>query len=87
MAPLPPRGQRHPWLRYEVEGYTAEIIQDFKERLGMIFGRQVNRVHVLDFEGLTEDMRHELTDRLRMVYTEAEGHVLFTSHAWRRLFE
>nr|GEV38742.1 hypothetical protein [Tanacetum cinerariifolium] len=50
-------------------------------------GGQVDQVHVLDFEGLTEDMRQGLTDRLRMVYTWAEGHVLFTSHAWRRLFE
>ncbi|GKC38106.1 hypothetical protein Tco_1050490, partial [Tanacetum coccineum] len=28
-----------------------------------------------------------LTDRLRMVYSGAEGHVLFTSHALRRLLE
>nr|GEY89933.1 hypothetical protein [Tanacetum cinerariifolium] len=32
-------------------------------------------------------MRQALTDRLRMVYTGAEGQELFTSHAWRRLFE
>nr|GEY72456.1 hypothetical protein [Tanacetum cinerariifolium] len=49
--------------------------------------RQVNRVHVLDFEGLTEDMSQGFTNRLRMVYIRAEGHVLFTIHAWRRLFE
>nr|GEW28848.1 hypothetical protein [Tanacetum cinerariifolium] len=41
MAPPPPRAQRHQWLRYEVEGYTNEIILDFEERLGMIFGRQI----------------------------------------------
>ncbi|GKG16039.1 hypothetical protein Tco_0358362, partial [Tanacetum coccineum] len=35
----------------------------------MIFGRSVNRVHVLDFAGLTEEMRQTLAGRLRMVYT------------------
>ncbi|GKB72779.1 hypothetical protein Tco_0934191 [Tanacetum coccineum] len=32
-------------------------------------------------------MRQTLGDRLRMVYTGDEGQELFTSHAWRRLFE
>ncbi|GKC09844.1 hypothetical protein Tco_1001454 [Tanacetum coccineum] len=40
-------------------------------------------------EGYTEEieMGQALTGRMRMVYTGDEGHVLFTSHAWRRLFE
>ncbi|GKC09045.1 hypothetical protein Tco_1000655, partial [Tanacetum coccineum] len=63
MAPLPPRDQRHLWLR------------------------SVNLVHVLDFAGLTKGMRQTLDGRLRMVYTGDEGQELFTSHAWRRLFE
>ncbi|GKC44579.1 hypothetical protein Tco_1062301, partial [Tanacetum coccineum] len=67
IAPLPPRAQRHPWLRYKVDGYTTKIIQDVEDRL--------------------EDMRQGLTNRLRMVYTGDEGQVLFTIHAWRRLFE
>ncbi|GJW52665.1 hypothetical protein Tco_0096750 [Tanacetum coccineum] len=71
-APLPPRAQRNLWLRFEGQGYADEIIQDFEERLGTIFSRQVNRVHVLDFEGLTEGMRQALIDRLRMV--DQEGH-------------
>ncbi|GJS83060.1 hypothetical protein Tco_0749601 [Tanacetum coccineum] len=83
----PPRAQRHLWLRYGVEGYTKEIVQDYDQRLAMIFSRQVNQVHILDFEGLTKEMRQGLTDRLKMVYTRAEGQVLFTSYAWRRLFE
>ncbi|GKD94890.1 hypothetical protein Tco_1374727, partial [Tanacetum coccineum] len=66
------------------QGYADEIIQDFEERLGTIFSRQVNRVHVLDFEGLTKGMRQTLIDRLRMVYTRAKGQDLFTSHAWRK---
>ncbi|GJV37869.1 hypothetical protein Tco_1410346 [Tanacetum coccineum] len=49
MAPLPHRDLRHPWLRYQVEGYDE--------------------------------------DRLSMIYTRDDGNALFTSHAWRRLFE
>nr|GEX39410.1 hypothetical protein [Tanacetum cinerariifolium] len=75
------------WLTYEVEGYTKGIVQDYEHRLAMIFSRQVNHVHILDFEGLTDEMREGLTDRLRMIYTGGEEHVLFTSHSWRRLFE
>ncbi|GJX66197.1 hypothetical protein Tco_0300540 [Tanacetum coccineum] len=87
MAPLPPRDQRHPWLRYQVEGYTEDIVHNYEQRLEMIFGRSVNRVYVLDFARLTEGMRQTLDGRLRMVYTGDEGQELFTSHARRRLFE
>ncbi|GJW08705.1 hypothetical protein Tco_1571128 [Tanacetum coccineum] len=76
MTPLPPRDQRHLWLRYQVEGYTEDIVHDFEQRLEMIFGRQVNRVHTLDFEGLTPDMRQDLAERLRMVYTGDDGEFL-----------
>ncbi|GJV23015.1 hypothetical protein Tco_1375710 [Tanacetum coccineum] len=87
MAPLPPRDQRHQWLRYQVEGYTEDIMHNYEQRLKTIWGRSVNRVHILDFSRLTEGMRRTLADRLRMVYTGDEGQELFTSHAWRRLFE
>ncbi|GKE06112.1 hypothetical protein Tco_1398130 [Tanacetum coccineum] len=87
MAPLPPRDQRHLWLRYQVEGYTEEIVHDFEQRLETIFGRQVNRVHILDFKGLTLDMRQDLAERLRMVYTGDDGQEVFVSRAWRRLFD
>ncbi|GKD67541.1 hypothetical protein Tco_1321631 [Tanacetum coccineum] len=30
MAPLPPRDQRHLWLRYQKVGYTEEIVYDFE---------------------------------------------------------
>ncbi|GKE38960.1 hypothetical protein Tco_1462365, partial [Tanacetum coccineum] len=33
----------------------------------------VNRVHVLDLKGLTLEMRHDLAERLRMVYTVDDG--------------
>ncbi|GKA35970.1 hypothetical protein Tco_0722461 [Tanacetum coccineum] len=81
-----PLGTDHK-ISSEPTGYTNEIVHDFEERLDMIFSKQVNRVHIFDFEGLTEEMRQGLTDRLRMVYTGAERHVLFTSYAWRRVFE
>ncbi|GKD50556.1 hypothetical protein Tco_1279532 [Tanacetum coccineum] len=76
MAPLPPCDQRHLWLRYQVEGYTKEIMHDFEQRLETIFGRQVNRVHTLDFEGLTRDMRQDFAERLRIVYTGDDGQEL-----------
>ncbi|GJW80649.1 hypothetical protein Tco_0144624 [Tanacetum coccineum] len=86
MAPLPTRDHRHPWLRYQVMGYTKEIVHDFEKRLETIFGRQLNRVHILDFEGLTPNMRQDLAERMRMVYTRDDGQVVFVSHDWRRLF-
>ncbi|GJZ48537.1 hypothetical protein Tco_0602369 [Tanacetum coccineum] len=66
-----------------VEGYTEEIVHEFKQRLEMIFGRQVNRVHTLDYEGLTPNMRQDLAERLRMVYTRDDGQDICVSHAWR----
>ncbi|GJT36472.1 hypothetical protein Tco_0926891 [Tanacetum coccineum] len=86
MAPLPPHDQRHLWLRYQVEGYTEEIVHDFEQRLETIFGRQVNRVHILDFERLTPNMRQDLVERMRMVYTGDDGQEVFRSYTWRRLF-
>ncbi|GJX79618.1 hypothetical protein Tco_0327767 [Tanacetum coccineum] len=56
-----------------VAGYTREIVHDFEQRLETIFSRQVNRVHILDFEGLTSDMRQDLAKRMRMVYTGDDG--------------
>ncbi|GJZ84104.1 hypothetical protein Tco_0649443 [Tanacetum coccineum] len=86
MAPLPPRDQRHLWLCYQVVRYTKEIVYDFEQRLETIFRGQVNRVHILDFEGLNPNMRQDLVERLRMVYTGDDGQDVFVSHAWRRLF-
>nr|GEX45555.1 hypothetical protein [Tanacetum cinerariifolium] len=69
MSPLPPRDQRHPWLRYQVKGYTEDIVHNYEQRLETIFGWSVNRLHVLDFAGVTKGMRQALASRLRMVYT------------------
>nr|GEV64363.1 hypothetical protein [Tanacetum cinerariifolium] len=87
MEPLPHRNVRYPWLRYQVEGYDEGIVHSYEQRLETIWGRAVNRVHVLDFDGLTDGMRQTLGDRLSMVYTRDDGQTLFTSHVWRRLFE
>nr|GEW02480.1 hypothetical protein [Tanacetum cinerariifolium] len=65
--------QRHPWLRYQVEGYTEDIMHNYEHRLKTIWERLVNRVHILDFEDLTPDMRQDLAVRLRMVYTRVMG--------------
>ncbi|GKF91206.1 hypothetical protein Tco_0274907, partial [Tanacetum coccineum] len=78
---------RHPWLRYQVDGYNEGIVPCYEHRLETIFGREVTRVHVLDFAGLTNGMRQTLCDKLSMVYTRDAGEAFFTSHAWRRLFE
>nr|GEW92747.1 hypothetical protein [Tanacetum cinerariifolium] len=37
-----------------------------KLMVGTIFSRQVNRVHVLDFEGLADEMKHAFMDGSRM---------------------
>ncbi|GKC38197.1 hypothetical protein Tco_1050581, partial [Tanacetum coccineum] len=87
MAPLPHRDLRHPWLRYQVEGYDEGIVHSYEHRSETIFGKEVNRVHVLDFVGLTGGMRHTLPDMMSMVYTKDDMEALFTSHAWRRLSE
>ncbi|GKB09489.1 hypothetical protein Tco_0837801 [Tanacetum coccineum] len=85
MAPLPAADQRHLWLRYQIKDYTEGIRHSYEQRLEIIWSRPVNRVHVLDFEGLTAKMRQDLAVRLRMVYS-GEGQQVFVSHAWRRLF-
>ncbi|GJR34934.1 hypothetical protein Tco_1210618 [Tanacetum coccineum] len=59
MAPLPHRDLRYPWLRYQVEGYDEGIVRTYEYRLEMIFGREVNPVHVLDFAGLTGALHSE----------------------------
>ncbi|GKG33524.1 hypothetical protein Tco_0433683, partial [Tanacetum coccineum] len=52
---LPPRDQRHEYLRFKGLQYTDADIADFEMRLSRIYKR--------------------------------EGHIVFTSRAWRRLFD
>ncbi|GKB84589.1 hypothetical protein Tco_0956861 [Tanacetum coccineum] len=46
-ARLPAKDRRHAWLRYEDPLYTDEIFMDFKQRLSVIFTRQVWTLLVL----------------------------------------
>ncbi|GJZ83308.1 hypothetical protein Tco_0648481 [Tanacetum coccineum] len=57
---LPLRDQRHQYLRFMGLWYTDTDIADFEERLGSIYDREVHRVQVFDFGGLTELMDERL---------------------------
>ncbi|GKC34987.1 hypothetical protein Tco_1047371, partial [Tanacetum coccineum] len=61
-----PIDQRHPYLRFEGLKYTDVDIHTFVERLERIFRRQIHRGQVLDFAGLTEELREDMDTRLRM---------------------
>ncbi|GJY05907.1 hypothetical protein Tco_0371847 [Tanacetum coccineum] len=84
---LPPRDQRHQYLRFEGLEYTDADIMDFEEILGRIYGRGIHRVLVLDFESLPAVMSEGLTSRMLMEHRDDQGQSVFTSHAWRRLFK
>ncbi|GKE44400.1 hypothetical protein Tco_1471684 [Tanacetum coccineum] len=86
MAPLSSSEQRHPFLRYQGLQYTDEDIADFEERLERIYGREIHRVQVVDFQGMLELMRDGLFTRMRMEHHDDAGVVVFTSQAWGRLF-
>nr|GEW07781.1 hypothetical protein [Tanacetum cinerariifolium] len=58
-----------------------------QERLGKIYGRGVLRVQVFDFGGLTAEMAEGLSGRMLMKHMDAQGQSVFTSQAWRWLFE
>nr|GEW79526.1 hypothetical protein [Tanacetum cinerariifolium] len=49
------------------------IVHNYKQRIEMIWSRPVNYVHVLNFKGLTPEMRQDLAMRLGMVYTGDGG--------------
>ncbi|GKB04653.1 hypothetical protein Tco_0832848 [Tanacetum coccineum] len=53
---LLPRDQRHQYLRFERLEYKNTDITNFEERLGRIYDREIHRVQVFDFGGLTELM-------------------------------
>ncbi|GKE51419.1 hypothetical protein Tco_1486575, partial [Tanacetum coccineum] len=84
---LPPRDQRHQYLRFEGLQYTDADIADFEERLGRIYGKEIHRVQVFDFGGLIKLMGERLSGRILMEHRDAQGHSVFTSRARSRLFE
>ncbi|GJY38743.1 hypothetical protein Tco_0425107 [Tanacetum coccineum] len=84
---LPPREQRHRFLRYEGLEYSDADIADFEARLARIYRREVHRVQVFDFGGLPDLMAEGLSARMLMEHRDDQGVSLFTSRAWRRLFD
>ncbi|GJT84425.1 hypothetical protein Tco_1058767 [Tanacetum coccineum] len=84
---LPPREQRHRFLRYEGLEYSDVDIADFEAILARIYKREVHRVPVFDFEGLPDLMAERLSTRMLMEQQDDHGVSLFTSRAWRRLFD
>ncbi|GJT67835.1 hypothetical protein Tco_1019315 [Tanacetum coccineum] len=84
---LPLRDQRHQYLRYKGLKYTNADILDFQSRLTRIYRREVHRVQVFDFGGLPDLMAEGLRGRMLMKHRYAQGVSLFTSRAWRRLFD
>ncbi|GJX54261.1 hypothetical protein Tco_0282630 [Tanacetum coccineum] len=84
---LPPRDQRHQYLRYEGLQYIDADILDFEMRLGKIYRREVHRVQVFDFRGLTDLMAEGLSSSMLMEHIDAQGQSVFTSRAWRRIIE
>ncbi|GJV51313.1 hypothetical protein Tco_1447054 [Tanacetum coccineum] len=70
---LPPRDQRHQYLRFEGLQYTDADITDFETRLGKIYRREVHRVHVFDFGGLTDLMAEGLSGMMLMEHKDAQG--------------
>ncbi|GJS91310.1 hypothetical protein Tco_0773946 [Tanacetum coccineum] len=63
---LPPRDQRHQYLRYKGLQYTDANIADFETRLARIYRREVHRVQVFDFRGLPDLMAEGLSTRMLM---------------------
>ncbi|GJV86972.1 putative ribonuclease H-like domain-containing protein, partial [Tanacetum coccineum] len=70
---LPPRDQRHQYLRYEGLQYTDADIADFKARLARIYRREVHKVQVFDFGGLSDLMADGLSARMLMEHRDAQG--------------
>ncbi|GJR41930.1 hypothetical protein Tco_1310033 [Tanacetum coccineum] len=73
--------------RYEGLEYTDSDIAGFESRLERIYTREIHRVHVVNFQGITELLRDGLFARMAMEHRDEAGVVVFTSQAWRRLFD
>ncbi|GJU64934.1 hypothetical protein Tco_1246769 [Tanacetum coccineum] len=84
---LPPREQKHRFLRYEGLEYSNADIANFKVRLARIYKREVHSVQVFDFRGLSDLMAEGLSARMLMEHQDDQGVSLFTNRAWRRLFD
>ncbi|GKD23940.1 hypothetical protein Tco_1225643 [Tanacetum coccineum] len=72
---LPPRDQRHQYLRFEGLEYTDADIMDFEERLGRIYSIRIHRMLVLDFESLPAIMSERFSEAFMDI--DAEGTLQF----------
>ncbi|GJS92114.1 hypothetical protein Tco_0774750 [Tanacetum coccineum] len=81
---LPPRDQRHQYLRFEGLQYTDADITDFEKMLGKIHEREVHRVQVFNFGGLTDLMADGLSGRMLIKHKHAQGHDFFALERKRR---
>ncbi|GKB38395.1 hypothetical protein Tco_0883337 [Tanacetum coccineum] len=70
---LPPRDQRHQYVRFEGLQYTEGDIADYETRLAKIYKREVHRVQVFDFKGLPDLMAEGLSSRMLMEHRDAQG--------------
>ncbi|GJS46301.1 hypothetical protein Tco_0596422 [Tanacetum coccineum] len=70
---LPPRDQRHQYLRYEGLQYTEADIEDFESRLARIYRREVHRVQVFDFGGLPDLIAKGMSVRMLMEHRDVQG--------------
>ncbi|GKC00047.1 hypothetical protein Tco_0986183 [Tanacetum coccineum] len=68
---LLPRDQRHQYLRYKRLQYTDVDIEDFETRLARIYRRELHRVQVFDFGGLSDLMAEGLSARKPKEFGEA----------------
>ncbi|GJT79801.1 hypothetical protein Tco_1054143 [Tanacetum coccineum] len=73
---LPPRDQRHQYLRYEGLQYTDANILDFESRLTRIYMREVHRVQIFDFGGLSDLMADRLSARMLIKHRDAQGFIV-----------
>ena len=83
---LPTRELRHPHLRYTDPAFSVNEVHVFESRLRPIYEREIHRVRVLDFEGLPERIRDDLSLRTQMTWQGEADEGDFFSHAWSRLF-
>nr|GEV12329.1 hypothetical protein [Tanacetum cinerariifolium] len=67
--------------------YTNADIADFETRLARIYRREVHRVYVFNFWGLSNLIAKGLSTRMLMEHRDAQGQSVLTSQAWRRLFD
>nr|GEU87077.1 hypothetical protein [Tanacetum cinerariifolium] len=69
---LPPRDQRHQYLRFKGLQYSEGDIANFDTRLAKIYKREVHTVQVFNFRGLPDLMANWLSSRMLMEHMDAQ---------------